>query len=112
MLTEIEVKYRNGLPTKKSMNELIFDYFGERLHYKVSLNNYFGKKNNNLNLVLWSDNSVQDKILGFIDYLSDYDVFVTDFNDYKSPRVGSFNISKANIRVFETGKIHASDLAS
>ena len=92
---KFQIKYRNGIPTRLSLDYLFKDFFGERYSYKIYQTHCYGQKFNGVitSNILWSDDYIQSKIYSFIDYLASHNIMVNSVRDYKSPLVGSLQIT-------------------
>jgi hypothetical protein len=100
LLGEINLVFRKGLPTKKSMEEIFMAFFGERLFYKIRISRMYGKifgvSNEVCGTIHWQDERIQEKMDGFIEYLSELGLKCGRYYPYVSPRVGSIEIISKN----------------
>lgn len=87
----MQIIFRKGLPTKKSMRELIESHFGTH-HYKIHIHTYVP----GYMVLIWSSISINGKMGEFKQLLKDNGVEVYRFNLYDSPMNGSLSIEAVN----------------
>lgn len=86
-MSTIEVKFRKGLPTKKSLNQLLELQFKSN-YYKVRVMTYV----KNMIILVWSDNFVNEQIESFASLLQEHGIKTGQLRLYESPRNGSLHI--------------------
>lgn len=89
-MAKVVIKYRNGFPTKKSMRELI-DSYDEKM-WALFMQNDWGKYKKPYYNLIWSRDSVQERIEGFIDYASSNGIVFGKYDPYNSPSVGHLQV--------------------
>ena len=87
----IKVKYRNGLPTEKSMKELIKAFWTETL-YAPRINASYKYTS----AIIWDKNGVNEKIPEFIGFLKSNGIGVQGYQLYNSPSMGHITLKKIN----------------
>ena len=94
-MSEVKVKYINGLPTKKCINELIKEFFGDMDYYKIQPSSYSWEGSSVY--LRWERNSINEKIDQFAGYLSERGINVGRVRLYESPMVGSLEIKNKSL---------------
>lgn len=88
MSIEIKVKYRNGLPTEKCMRELIYSFWGEINHPRISdAYKYNGT-------IVWQRNGINERVDEFVGFLTDKGINIKNYSLYESMSVGHIWITK------------------
>lgn len=91
----VKLKYRNGVPTKKSLKEFAEEFCWDFKFIRFGYNYGNQKPNEDVNII-WQRNSIQLKMDEFIDYASDAGIVFGKYTPYESPRVGSLVIKNRN----------------
>jgi hypothetical protein len=88
-MDKIEIKYRNGVPTKNSMNALI-DAFGQR-PFGVRTSLSYGRRNG-YNALVWYNKYADDKMDAFKQYLTDKGIVFGKYSPLTILDTGSLEI--------------------
>jgi len=86
----MKIAYRNGVPTKKSLQAII-DKFDERF-WRLNFHTLYGDPNYNMHCLIWQDKYVQSRMGEFIDFATAHGVLFGEYHPYKSPTVGHLHI--------------------
>mgnify|MGYP001614092302 CR=1 FL=1 len=82
----INVKYRNGYPTKISLQQTIDTFFNDTFN-KPHIGHSQG-------VLIWQRKGINERIEDFRAYLESLGVQVERCNLYESPRIGSIMLKK------------------
>lgn len=85
-----EIKYRYGIPTKKSMYEIIDSYPHFKFH-NLGPSQLYGRA---LSTLTWARKREQENIDGFIGYLQELGIEVENYQPYNSPTVGHIQLKR------------------
>ena len=91
----MEIRYRNGVPTRKDMRSITKAFFGEEW-YKVRLGAFYGTRSGPHKIV-WQCYHVQEKIYDFAKRLDDLIINCKIYRAYEPPISGSLEILKNSI---------------
>lgn len=83
------MKIRNGLPTKRDLQEEIDNFFINS--WKPSITYGYGRIHSR---VVWT-HKIEEKIVAFIERLEGMGIEIEEYRPYDSPTVGCFVIKKA-----------------
>lgn len=82
------VKYRNGLPTKKYIREVLDDFWGNGYSPRISgTYEYTGS-------LVWENDSINERLQYFIDHLNYLGIEVESYRKHDSPTSGSIVLKK------------------
>lgn len=86
----MEIKYRKGLPTKQSIQQLINEFDPKMKLYPSSM---YGKSYG-LNALIWQDKYTQTRMDDFIAHATDLGINFGKYDSYNSPSVGHLHLNK------------------
>lgn len=79
----MQIRYRNGYPTKKSITSVIEHFFGDG--YRPRVSGVYGTHSGSL---VWSSPRINERIPEFIDHLRGIGIEVSEWRPYNSPITG------------------------
>lgn len=85
----IVVKYRNGLPTEKSMKELIKSFWTDTL-YAPRINASYKYTC----AIIWDRRGINERVPDFVSFLNENGIGVTGYQLYNSPSMGHISLKK------------------